>query len=183
MSRRTPQRSRARQMLTMVPTAVPTGCGFESRPGERTGVTGRDGAPAPTHCPTGRAMRSPGKASPIPYPELAASAPSPGVPVWKSQLPASGDAWHRVVPPTLPSRDQTRHGGLHTTLVREQLWEAPRLTGQRCKVGTLQVTPVAGGSRTSALEERLPHRSSWHSCLPRWARCARSSHSTRHRPS
>lgn len=41
---------------------------------------------------------------------------------------------------------------------------------------------MAGGSRSSVLEERFPQRSSLHSCRPRSLRSARWSHSTCQRP-
>lgn len=123
MRRRMPKRSRARQMLTMVPAAVPAGCGFESWPGERTGVTGQDprvqakadAGSLSTHRPAGRAAGSPGKLFPIPCPELTSSTHSRGVHTWKSQLPAGAgfsarDARHWVLQAALPVSPRCSRG-------------------------------------------------------------------------
>lgn len=201
MSKRTPKRRRARQMLATVPADVPTGRGLESWPGDRTGVTGRD-----PRCPGGGRWRQlehppppcregcgeprrPGFPHPLPPAPTLCPVPRAftlGNPRSQRQgTPGTGcRGVHRPMPRRPPpGGSQARHGGLHTILVREQVWGRPSLVGQRCRVGTPQVTPMTGGSWTSALEERLPHRSSWHSCRPRWVRCAQLSHSTRHCPS
>lgn len=197
MSKRTPKRSRARQMLTMVPAAVPVGCGFKSWPGERTSVTGRDPCAQAeadaerlsTHQPRREGCREPRRGFSHPLPRARALRPFPGRSHVEIPAPrisrgclALGAAGSTARTPWSPG-NQARHASLHTTLVREQIRGAPRLAGQNCRVGTLQVTPIEEGTWTSVLEERFPHRSSRHSCLPHSARCAWLSHSTRHRPS
>lgn len=141
------------------------------------------GARAPTAVPGGL-QGAPAKLSPPPCPPARTLCPFP-----RRSTRGKPSSRHQAGVPGTRQRcprshgNRARRGGLHTTLVREQVRVVPRVAGQRCRMGTLQLTPAEGESRTSALEERFPHRSSWHSCLPHLARCSWLSHSACHRPS